>query len=165
MGSSLKYSLPLRFLFDTSKGSVLSRCHSSLRFPGGGKEPVTSAPVSWQGGFAGAEGPSAERCQTHGNMMHFFSCSSFLFISSVATFFHRRREILQKSMRGRARPCEIDRPRDRKLGEYLDARRSSPFLTLPSRPPRLYLWSAPVSCKEQQQERTVTFGPQRGGRW
>ncbi len=64
MGRLLKYSRPLRFLFDTSKGPFLSRCHSSLSSPGGWKEPVTSAPRSWQSALSRAEGPS----QIHGYM-------------------------------------------------------------------------------------------------
>lgn len=134
---------------------------------------MTSAPMSWQGGFARAEGPSTESCQIHGNMMlkmQFGLRASFSLAVCLHNFPANRQQrqnptdVDTGTSASRLRR-EIDRLRDRKLGEYLDARRSSPFLTLPFHPPRLYLWSAPVSCKEQQQERTITFGPQRGGRW
>lgn len=98
--------------------------------------------------------------------MHFLLFSSlFASFSRQPTTTERNPTDVDTGMNASRLRCEINRLRDRKLGEYLDARRSSPFLTLPFHPPRLYLWSAPVSCKEQQQERTITFGPQRGGRW
>ncbi len=93
-----------------------------------------------------------------------FHCHLSLFLQHFSTNKHTLTQSNPETNASRLRR-KPDRLTDRKLGEYLDARRSSPFLTLPFHPPCLYLWSAPVSCKEQQQERTITFGPQRGGRW